>query len=145
MPVDQSWFTIAKAELGVKEVPGSGSNPRIIEYDTATDLKATSDQVAWCSSFANWCLKQAGFVGTNDAMARSFLRMPAQLMRPVEGCICVLWRGSPKGDEGHVGFLVKWDPYHVWILGGNQSDSVSIEAFDKDRVLGYFWPTIRSF
>lgn len=44
---------IAMKELGVRELAGSKHNPRIIEYHKATSLKATQDEVSWCSSFVN--------------------------------------------------------------------------------------------
>ncbi|MBU5614452.1 peptidoglycan-binding protein [Geomonas sp. Red51] len=59
---DAIWLKIAAAEVGQREFPGSPANPRIIMYHGATSLRATSDEVAWCSAFVNWCLKQAGIV-----------------------------------------------------------------------------------
>jgi hypothetical protein len=46
-------YEIAKAELGTTEVPGTQNNPRILEYHATTTLKATTDEVPWCSSFVN--------------------------------------------------------------------------------------------
>jgi hypothetical protein len=32
-------------------------------------LKATTDEVAWCAAFVNWCLVSAGKKGCNSARA----------------------------------------------------------------------------
>jgi uncharacterized protein (TIGR02594 family) len=74
-PVDEpAWITIARAEMGVQEYPGPEHNPRIIQYLRSTTNPATSDETPWCSGFVNWCMKQAGIVGTNSAAARSWLK-----------------------------------------------------------------------
>jgi hypothetical protein len=51
-------YDIATQELGVAEIYGDVHNKRILEYHQATRLKATTDEVAWCASFVNWCLWQ---------------------------------------------------------------------------------------
>ena len=73
---EPEWLQIARAEaqLGVKEDPRLGKqNKRIIEYHALTTLAATTDETAWCSSFVNWVLWQAGYVGTRSAAAKSWL------------------------------------------------------------------------
>jgi hypothetical protein len=41
---------------------------------------------------------------------------------------------------GHVGFVVGESAAHLHILGGNQSNSVSIAPIAKRRLLGLRWP-----
>jgi len=36
---------VAKGELGVREIPGEGNNPRIIEFANYTTLRARKDSV----------------------------------------------------------------------------------------------------
>ena len=127
-------YEYAKAELGQKEIKGLENNPRIVEYHQTTSLRATTDEVSWCSSFVNWCHKQAGIAGTDSAAARSWLRW-GKAVEPVEGCVVVFKRGAP--PSGHVGFMVKRDGTHVWVLGGNQSDQVKISVYKAADVLGY--------
>lgn len=134
------WLEIARGELGVAEVQGPGSNPRVIEYHAATTLKATSDDVPWCSAFVNWVMAQAGVKGTGSAAARSWTEW-GQACRPAEGCVVVLSRG-PGPTSGHVGLLVRIEPKagRVVLLGGNQGDKVSVAAFPVSRVLAFRWP-----
>jgi len=136
------WFKIAECELGVREVPGGGDNPRIVEYLESTNIGQPdnqNDETPWCSAFANWCMEQAGIKGTRSAWARSWLdwgREPTDEEFD-KGVIVILERGT---NSGHVGFLDDWNGEQVRLLGGNQSDAVGYAWFPMERVLGWRVP-----
>lgn len=136
---EPEWIRVARGEIGVKEVPGSGDNPRILQYHQATELKATDDSVAWCSAFVNWVMKQLRYERSHSAAARSWLYVgiPLKAFKPY--CIVVLKRGD-SAWQGHVGFAIEETRTHVKVLGGNQSDAVNYQWYLKDKVLGYRWP-----
>lgn len=140
---DQSfpWFDIAIAEYNkhIKEVSGSGANPRIVEYLNSTNLdsvSAKSDETAWCSAFVNWCVEKSGHEGTDSAWARSWLKWGKALEKPVKGCI-VVFKRPPNPSSGHVAFFVSETNTHITVLGGNQSNSVSVAEYPADRLLSY--------
>lgn len=138
-PYMPPWMPFAIRELGIKEVHGPKHNPRILEYFQATNLKASDDETPWCSAFANWCMLKSGITGSGKANARSWLLWGSQIKKaPPYGCIVVLKRGKSEW-QGHVGFLVFDGSDRIMVLGGNQSDRVSIAAFKKSDVLGYRW------
>jgi len=114
------WMEIARAEVGVKEVDGTGDNPRVLEYHSKTTLKSTDDSVAWCSSFINWCMNKAGYEGTGSAAARSWLGYGKKLSKFQPGCIVVFKRGNSSW-QGHVAFGLEEGRTLVKVLGGNQS------------------------
>jgi len=132
------WLQIASMELGVSEIIGLDNNKRILEYHSATSLKASTDEIAWCSSFVNWVMKQCSIKGTYSAAARSWLKWGYQCP-PIDGCIVVLKRGNNE-TQGHVGFLVGYDDTFVHLLGGNQSNKVCVQKYAKHEVLDYRWP-----
>ena len=135
------WMDIAKAELGTKEINGRGHNPRILEYLATTSLGswgASRDETPWCSAFVNWVLEQAGVEGTDNAMARSWLKWGRGIEDPIMGCIVVLKRGT--GSSGHVGFFADWTTHGISLIGGNQSDSVCYKSYKRSDVLGYRLP-----
>lgn len=134
---EPAWMRAARGELGVKEVSGPGDNPRIVEYLQSTTLGRPAnenDETAWCSAFANWCLEDVGMEGTNSAWARDWLNWGRRITTPVPGCITVFSRGA---NYGHVGFFIEKKNGYIYVLGGNQSDSVCIDAYPESRLLGY--------
>ena len=138
------WMRIAVGELGIREVPGGGSNPRIIEY-LQTVHAYGGDETPWCSGFVNWVMQKASYPATWKAHAQSWLAYGERMDRPRYGAIVVLWRDSPDSWMGHVGFYIDdADRRSIKILGGNQNNRVSIAAYPKVRVLGYRWPILTS-
>jgi uncharacterized protein (TIGR02594 family) len=130
------WMTIARKEVGVKEIPG-GPNSRIAEYISTV---GGSPGDAWCSCFAAWVMEQAGLplTGVTPA-ARSWLKWQTPISQPRAGCVVILSRGSQTWT-GHVGFLVRWTDKTLTLLGGNQGDAVSIRPYPRSRLLGLRWP-----
>lgn len=124
---------IARAELGVAEVPGAGDNPRIVAYHATTGGGKEPDSVPWCSSFVNFCVEQAGLKGTDSKAARSWMTWGRVTTDFFPGCIVVLERGA--APQGHVGFFVGTESGRLRLLGGNQGDRVSIASFDPQLVL----------
>jgi uncharacterized protein (TIGR02594 family) len=140
------WLALADQEVGVREVIGPADNPRILEYHSAApNGMPPSDEMAWCSAFACWVMEQAGYKSTRSKAARSWLRWGDELKEPKLGCIAVLWRGTPQGTAGHVGFYVDSGgrTNTVTLLSGNSGNSVSYATYASARVLGYRWPAAR--
>lgn len=138
---ETEWMIIAKNEVGIKTFPEGKSNPRIEEYHLGTNIAGYDDKAAWCSSFMNWVLCEAGYMGTRSALARSWLKWGVQLKQPRFGCIVVLERKNPKGWQGHVGFYTKIEGQQIYLLGGNQLDEVREHFYPLSSVLDYRWPS----
>lgn len=137
--LEPKWLQIARGENGQKEISGGGHNSRILEYHATTTLKATDDETPWCSAFVNFCITRTGLVGTDSAVARSWLGWGEALVTPTVGCVAVFKRpGAPWA--GHVGFYISETDTHVKVLGGNQNDGVCIAGFLKRDLLGYRLP-----
>lgn len=137
--IRQKILLIATAEIGVKEKKGPDDEDRILEYKKATPaVSDTHDEVAWCASFVNWVLGEAGIEGTGSPVARSFLKWGKPCDQPRAGCLVVLRRGA--AWQAHVGFFVRQlDSNYIKVLGGNQSDCVKVSTYRVSDVLGYRW------
>jgi len=140
------WMALAYKERGTHEVKGRAANPRIIEYHATTTLRSQSDEVAWCSSFVNWCLKQVNIKGTNLAGAASWVNWGVAT-GPRYGAITVIHNPKMANTSlsrtgNHVGFLVEETKTHYVLLGGNQSNSVKESSFSKAgwQLKGRRWP-----
>jgi uncharacterized protein (TIGR02594 family) len=148
------WMLRAEIEKadGVHEIHGREHSARVIEYHKTTRLRASSDEIAWCSSFVNWAFVRSGIRGTDSARARSWLFWGQQIECSLEfapfGAVVIFQRGA--GEQpgpnvldapGHVGFLYGTDALgSVLVLGGNQSNAVSIRPYSASQVLGIRWP-----
>lgn len=123
-------YQIAKDELlmDVAEIPGENhNNRRITLYHSTTVGGAAPDEVAWCSSFVNFCVERSGKQGTDSKASRSWQRWGRSVPRAdwKAGDIIVFKRGTEPW-QGHVGFLVDTSGSRPRVLGGNQSNRLSI-------------------
>ncbi len=147
------WMRHARAELGVRELPGEKHSPRVLEYiascDGGTRPWAAKDETAWCSAFVNWCMQAANLPRTRKLNARSWLTYgdPVLLHEARYGDIVVFWRGvyvpaSVQNAPGHVAFFDGWEgPRPIDVLGGNQGNRVSIPTRPTSKVLAVRRPT----
>lgn len=129
----------ALSQYGVKEIVGRESNPQILKYFKGSGLDPTkmNDETAWCSAFANWVAKEAGYEQSGKLNARSWLTVGESTDTPEPGDVVVLWRESPESWKGHVGFFIRETKRYVYMIGGNQKNQVNIKAFPKTRILDY--------
>uniref|UniRef100_UPI003784D6F7 TIGR02594 family protein n=1 Tax=Aestuariivirga sp. TaxID=2650926 RepID=UPI003784D6F7 len=132
-------MTIARGYLGTKELKGSADNPKIMEmYRTVGHHWVEHDEVAWCAAFVGHCLEKAGFASTRKLNARSYLTWGEKVAGPEQakdGDIVIFTRGSNTA-QGHVAFFHKATGSQIEVLGGNQSDGVTIARYAKSRLLG---------
>lgn len=135
-----AWLREAWRELGQRERAGSPANTRIVAmYRDAGHAQVVSDEVAWCAAFCGACLERTGLRSTRSLLARSYLQWGTQLTEPRLGAIAVLSRGADP-RQGHVGFWLGETDAEIVLLGGNQSDSVSVALYPKSRLLSLRWP-----
>lgn len=131
-------YQFALQEFGIKAIIGAIHSPDVLKF--FSDIGAPwvkDDETAWCAAFVNWCLKNAGMKFSAALNARSFLAYGVATETPKLGDIVVLWRINRDGPYGHVGFFIKQTHDLVYMLGGNQGNSVNITAYDKNFLLGF--------
>lgn len=122
----------------VAEMPGAASHPGIIWFHQMTTLRATDDDVAWCSSFCNWVAWLLRLPRSKSAAARSWLEVGASVLlseaRP--GWDVVIFSRGASPTAGHVAFFSGLDGDRVRVCGGNQGNAVSVASFPASSVLG---------
>ncbi|WP_031434623.1 NlpC/P60 family protein [Methylomarinum vadi] len=144
IPATVPWLEEAHMLLGIQERPGRGSNEAILDW--AEDLELHSyndDDIPWCGLFVAHCVGSQmteEALPTNPLGARNWAKFGHEVS-PRLGSVMVFWRGSPNGWKGHVGFYWAEDDEAYHILGGNQSNSVSITRLAKNRLLSARWPS----
>lgn len=106
--IDQQRQAAADADAAMLKIEQDYNNPDIVKYLQSTTLDrdmARNDDTAWCSSFTNWCMEQAGYIGTDNALAESWKDWGEELTEPRYGAITVVTRAA-NPTKYHVGFYI---------------------------------------
>ena len=122
--------------LGVEEIVGEKHNPVILAWAEKIGLSRTytADEIAWCGLYVAYVVYRAGYNGViNPLWARNWLNFGVKQSEAMLGDILVFKR---PGGGGHVGFYVGEDDKCYHVLGGNQSNEVSVARLEKSRCLG---------
>lgn len=143
------WLTEARKRLGVREIPGPKHSPIIMGWIKKLGAKVlgivvTDDETPWCGTFVASVMSDCGFKPPAIAVrASSWALWGAPLPRPTLGCVLTFNRTG----GGHVGFYVGEDDTAYHVLGGNQSNAVTITRIDKSRLQtgGARWPSTAAY
>lgn len=136
---DYSWLIEARRHIGLDEIPGAATNSTIARWLIELSAWWRDDETPWCGTFVAHCIEHAGYSVPKYWMrAREWTNWGRALDVPVVGCIVVFERRG----GGHVGFVIGTDDCgNLLVLGGNQGNEVSIDAFPRLRAIAYRWPT----
>ena len=133
---EPAWIAWARQQLGQKEVPGPADNPVIAAWYHLTTLDPSMwhDATAWCAVFVN-----AGFMLNNiktirSARAVDWLGWGVPVVEPKKGDIAIFDFG---GGDHHVAYVLAYQGDFVQVIGGNQSDTVTIASYPASSVMGY--------
>jgi uncharacterized protein (TIGR02594 family) len=132
---------VARLCEGLSEVAGDGNNAVILKW--AKDIGApayTADSIPWCAVAMNRWMLACGYPlsgkGFELLRAKSFESWGVPLVVPSFGCVMTFRR--PEG--AHVGLYLGERADAYYILGANQSNSVSVTWIAKDRLTSMRWP-----
>jgi len=125
----------ALALHGTKEFPGGADNPVIMGWarEITKDVVAAygGDEIPWCGLLAAVVIHRAGYpVISSPLWAANWAKFGAKSHQAGLGDILVFKR---PGGGGHVGFYIAEDESAYHVLGGNQSDAVTITRIAKTR------------
>ena len=144
--IEISAYEIAQRFVGIKEVDGTTSNPQILAMLKLDDPWPDDDSVPWCSAFANYVAWLLRLPRSKSLRARSWLLIGEviDLKNAEPGFDIVIFKrgsGSQPGPDvidapGHVGFYAGTEGSKILVLGGNQSNSVSVSRYSKTNLLG---------
>ena len=128
----------ARKYLGHKEIGSTNKSPLIDKWATELSGKWLIGQ-PWCGTFMAQIFKESGLqtkVPKDFYRAKAWESAGTKLDKPAYGCIVTFTRDG----GGHVGLVVgKTKTGMLKVLGGNQSNAVTIQDFDPKRVTAYRW------
>jgi uncharacterized protein (TIGR02594 family) len=149
MTVRTSCYAVAFRLREIRERDGAKHHPFIQWALSLTGYgHDAADEVPWCAAFVSAVAFLLGLPYSRSAAARSWLNhgQAIKLEEAEPGNdIVILKRGRglqpgpevTSGAPGHVGFFAGSGPDgRVMLLGGNQSDAVTTQGFDRADVLG---------
>jgi len=136
---EPAWLIEARRHVGLREVPGPGTNPTISRWLLMLRAWWVEDSTPWCGTFAAVALTDAGIVPPKHwYRAKAYLDWGRKMDCAEVGSIVVFERQG----GGHVGFVVGRDlAGNLMVLSGNVSDKVCVAPFSTKRVIGYRWPS----
>lgn len=130
--------------LGTREVVGKGSNKTIIEWRDELNAAAGvnplaqkivgygDDDIPWCGLFAAIIAFRSGkAVVASPLWARNWAKFGVKTAHAALGDVLVFVRNG----GGHVGFYVGEDATAYHVLGGNQSNAVTVMRIAKERCI----------
>lgn len=139
------WLIEGIKWIGLKEGSGSTDNPTILKWaqEEGGSIAITydHDSIPWCALFENMIFTKVGLKGTESLWALDWdsdTKWPnVRLPGPAVGAVAPMRRAG----GGHIVTVAgRTRDGMLACLGGNQSDSVSINAFPLERPLSFRWP-----
>jgi uncharacterized protein (TIGR02594 family) len=134
------WLDLALRKRGLHEREDHAELTQFLKSDGGSI--GDPAKIPWCGDFVETCiavtLPKEPMIG-NPYLARNWGKF-GQECEPTLGAVMVFWRGKKNGISGHVAFAVGQSAASYYVLGGNQSDSVSVAPLAKGRLLCARWP-----
>lgn len=130
------WLDLARSKMGLHERRNNSALKRWLKSDGGSI--GDPARIPWCGDFVETCIAVTlpdEPLPTNPYSARNWAKF-GRSCKPQPGAVLVFKRG--KG--GHVGFYVGEDTTAYRVLGGNQSNAVTITRVSKTRCIGVRWP-----
>lgn len=127
--------------IGTREVVGKGSNRTIMDWRDMLNQAGvkisgySDDDIPWCGLFVAWATYKrrdnAAEVVKEPLWARNWASYGNKADKASLGDVLVFVRNG----GGHVGFYIAEDATCYHVLGGNQSNAVTITRIEKSRCI----------
>jgi|688.fasta_scaffold243354_3 uncharacterized protein (TIGR02594 family) len=134
------------ALIGTREVIGKGSNRTILEWRDNLNQNGvkisgySDDDIPWCGLFVAHLafsrLNSPSEVPESPLWARNWASYGTKVKTAMLGDVLVFARNG----GGHVGLYIAEDATAYHVLGGNQSNAVSIARIEKSRCIAICRP-----
>lgn len=128
---------------GTVEVPGKKSNPKILAWAKEVDLEDvySDDDIPWCGLFMAVVVSRSGREPVDKPLwARNWAKFGVHADYASLGDILVFSRNG----GGHVGIYICEDDDRYYVLGGNQSNAVTIAPIKKERCVAVVRPVYKN-
>ena len=138
MLIPSNPVVLALSFYGESPITGPISNPEIVKWLKATSYPGPfTDEVPWCSAFLVWIFQQCRIQTNANAAALSWMNFGVNTDQPNLGDVVVLGWPSTEPTHHHVGLFIREVLDGIYVLAGNQDNTVDIALWKKQDVLSY--------
>ena len=136
--IETTLYDVAARFMSTKEIVGNVNNPQIMAFLHLDAQWPSGDEVPWCSAFTNYICWLLKVPRSKSLAARSWLNVgkPVTLAEAECGNDIVIFERPPNPAHGHVAFYSSQSDASVFVLGGNQNDTVNVTPYPSIRVIG---------
>lgn len=131
------WMAEMYRRLGLNEVR---DNKTLSEWLRTGKFLGNPAKLPWCGDAIETCIYKTlpnEPAPSNPFFAQSWAKFGIDAGGPIVGSIGVI-RWSP--SSGHVGIVAGIDGNRVIMIGGNQSNAITISSFPLDKFIAFRWP-----
>ena len=131
---------------GLEEIPGKKNNQEIVKlFHFLGHDWVDNDEVAWCAAlFGSKLLKHGYKIPEikHSLSSRKYSETGVKVDIPVFGRdYVILWRGNTDdGVHGHIGWFITIKGDYIYMLGGNQSNTINSAKFPTYKIDGFYTP-----
>lgn len=137
--VDPAWLAAARRDIGLAEIPGVATQPRIRRMLIAVGAAWRDDETPWCgTAMGAWMLEAGQQPPVAPWRALNWATWGRPVTTMVVGSVAVFRRGP---GLGHVAIAVgRTGDGRILCIGANQRDRVSVAPFNPYRLESVRWP-----
>lgn len=131
------WMAEMHRRMGLHEVRDKA---RLIDFLKIGKFLGDPSALPWCGDAVESCIAKtlpAEPLPANPFWAQGWATFGINAQSPLVGSIGVI-RWSAK--SGHVGFVAGVEGSKVVLLGGNQSNTINLASFPRDKFIAFRWP-----
>lgn len=131
------WMAEMHRRMGLHEVQHKAN---LIDFLRIGKFLGDPASLPWCGDAVESCIAKvlpAEPLPANPFWAQGWAAFGISARAPIVGSIGVIkWSVS----SGHVGFVAGIDGAKVVLLGGNQSNAITLASFPREKFIAFRWP-----
>lgn len=132
------WMKTGHELLGEQEIAGPTANPAIMKMFEAVgwDPKERGDEEPWCGAYTGYVMVRNGIEPPELAVRATSWKQWGVACKPRRGAVAVVRRTGGH----HVALIDRVTASHVYLLGGNQSNAVTVARWPIESIVSTRWP-----
>lgn len=131
------WMAEMHRRMGLHEITHKA---KLIEFLKIGKFLGDPSKLPWCGDMVESCIAKvlpAEVLPANPFWAQAWTTFGINAQSPLVGSIGVIrWSAS----SGHVGFVAGVEGSKIVLLGGNQSNAITLASFPREKFIAFRWP-----